>query len=177
MPLRCFAVSWKSNILLWTLFTTCNLYVLLRLCCCLKVKDTNLKAIHNSAGGAATNALAVAWKSKILIWKLFTTHSNGCSPMNGCCLKVKDTNLKAIHNEVVYVSAYAWAVAWKSKILIWKLFTTGATRTPISRWAVAWKSKILIWKLFTTVGFQDYHKVCCCLKVKDTNLKAIHNHH
>ena len=64
--------------------------------------------------------------SKILIWKQFTTNNGNLFRQWNCFWYVKDTNLKAIHNQQrVYLPKWE-IVSDMSKILIWKQFTTVA---------------------------------------------------
>ena len=94
--------------------------------CVIRYKDTNLKAIHNAPACTSCSWGAVSSDTKIQIWKQFTTTSGSetfwnqlCHPIqrykfesnsqrisrawslkNGCVIRYKDTNLKAIHNMI-----------------------------------------------------------------------------
>ena len=61
-------------------------------------KDTNLKAIHNTAEERLLRSEVVADYTKILIWKQFTTVVKEYICTLRCRWLHKDTNLKAIHN-------------------------------------------------------------------------------
>ena len=87
--------------------------------------------------------------AKILIWKQFTTINITYFLTHCCVCNCKDTNLKAIHNNL---RLHVWP--W------WVVFAT---------------AKILIWKQFTTLFITTYLIICCVCNCKDTNLKAIHN--
>ena len=113
------------------------------------VKDTILKAIHNKSCIFALKVEAVSDMSKIQFWKQFTTLSyenkftcklflicqrynfesnsqrggSGCPPPVGCFWYVKDTILKAIHNNSLQNEDLGGAVSDMSKIQFWKQFT------------------------------------------------------
>ena len=87
--------------------------------------------------------------SKIQFWKQFTTHCYRIYYCYGCYWYVKDTILKAIHNDTKRGKKNVRVVTDMSKIQFWKQFTTGC---------VHW-----------------YTKRSCYWYVKDTILKAIHN--
>ena len=67
-------------------------------CCYWYVKDTILKAIHNSVRACLITLLVVTDMSKIQFWKQFTTIYLTNSRHISCYWYVKDTILKAIHN-------------------------------------------------------------------------------
>ena len=117
-----------------------------------------------------------------------------------CLLSCKDTNLKAIHNNVSLNVCKLSIVFYLAKILIWKQFTTGLEEVHTysycllsckdtnlkaihnyRKWGqrenpiVFYLAKILIWKQFTTCTRVYVPKSYCLLSCKDTNLKAIHN--
>ena len=93
--------------------------------------------------------MVVFYLAKILIWKQFTTVVGQQARKFRCLLSCKDTNLKAIHNQVMCVMEIGCVVFYLAKILIWKQFTTELEKS---------------------------QKFCgCLLSCKDTNLKAIHN--
>ena len=113
------------------------------------LKDTNLKANHNTFIFHNIIILAVFNGSKILIWKQITTWYNMLYAYCGCIQWLKDTNLKANHNFVFCVCCLLSAVFNGSKILIWKQITTCIS--------------------------VDQCMWCCIQWLKDTNLKANHN--
>ena len=118
--------------------------------CCDQYKDTNLKAIHNVPAVFPTGLHVVAISTKIQIWKQFTTIQQKAPPRAGllrsvqrykfesnsqleddyivgelsCCDQYKDTNLKAIHNNLAAAGVSSAVVAISTKIQIWKQFTT-----------------------------------------------------
>ena len=117
-------VAYMSKIQIWKQSTTKGNTLGLRCKCRLYVKDTNLKAIHNTLSICSIRALNVAYMSKIQIWKQSTTKGNTLGLRCKCRLYVKDTNLKAIHNTLSICSIRALNVAYMSKIQIWKQSTT-----------------------------------------------------
>ena len=62
--------------------------------------------------------------TKIQIWKQFTTSSSTVTALLRCIIRYKDTNLKAIHNEMNDILIEAIVVLSDTKIQIWKQFTT-----------------------------------------------------
>ena len=122
----------------------------LRYCCCNQYKDTNLKAIHNMNAALSFWGAVVAISTKIQIWKQFTTWRGNTPSLHRllqsvqrykfesnsqrdgsladwlgcCCNQYKDTNLKAIHNQIRRIVKLIWVVAISTKIQIWKQFTT-----------------------------------------------------
>ena len=144
-------------------------------CCLCQCKDTNLKAIHNSGMSLANSLQVVYANAKIQIWKQFTTickyitkadslfmpmqrykfesNSQPNIAQGGsvqCCLcQCKDTNLKAIHNNIWLYSSLCW------------LFM------PMQRYKFESNSQQVAPRLWWSVG--------CLCQCKDTNLKAIHN--
>ena len=95
--------------------------------------------------------------------------------MISCVIRYKDTNLKAIHNCPACWPCFPPAVSSDTKIQIWKQFTTisyvwGAGLElchPIQRYKFESNSQ---------PEHTDFSsKVCCVIRYKDTNLKAIHN--
>ena len=148
--------------------------------CIIWYKDTNLKAIHNSCPRSSRPTTVVLSDTKIQIWKQFTTGTPGLSPAPRCIIWYKDTNLKAIHNEIQKKYADVNVVLSDTKIQIWKQFTTRLVKLGfqpplyylIQRykfesnsqhpWAqrfpeavVLSDTKIQIWKQFTTLGFDE----------------------
>ena len=118
----------------------------------------------------------------------------------GCFQWIKDTNLKANHNNKERDGGQGKAVSNGSKILIWKQITTDliyfSSRYRCFQWikdtnlkanhncsalrqhsyyAVSNGSKILIWKQITT--YRNIYRFLyrCFQWIKDTNLKANHN--
>ena len=113
--------------------------------------------------------------SKILIWKQITTIMLMFRTILSCFQWFKDTNLKANHNALAWLTNLGFVVSNGSKILIWKQITTllrcGWIRTSCFQWfkdtnlkanhnnlvllglkhgVVSNGSKILIWKQITT---------------------------
>ena len=113
-------------------------------------KNTNLKAIHNKAIDGLVKDGIVSSHTKIQIWKQFTTKENigegvvwlwvltqkykfesnsqqeafsSCKAFN-CEFSHKNTNLKAIHNDLHYNWNKPVIVSSHTKIQIWKQFTT-----------------------------------------------------
>ena len=143
--------------------------------CFLCVKDTKMKAIHNFNASNLLSLIVVFYASKIRKWKPFTTRGRSDLFLYCCFLCVKDTKMKAIHNERKSTSQGTTVVFYASKIRKWKPFTTMRL------------SKSHAYKLFSmrqryeneshsqpgcclaVLGF------CCFLCVKDTKMKAIHN--
>ena len=140
----CQRYSFESNSQQFSSGFPCVIY------CSHYVKDTHLKAIHNSGCWNSKLNFIVPTMSKILIWKQFTTTIIQYSQPHNCSHYVKDTHLKAIHNWNWFYNKDVRIVPTMSKILIWKQFTT----------------------VTTVVAF--IHN--CSHYVKDTHLKAIHNH-
>ena len=117
--------------------------------CIIRYKDTNLKAIHNSAMLMIVFKVVVLSDTKIQIWKQFTTSSYSWMLSVSCIIRYKDTNLKAIHNATIWLR--------------------------ITCCVVLSDTKIQIWKQFTTIICKECYDVGCIIRYKDTNLKAIHN--
>ena len=118
-----------------------------------------------------------------------------------CCIQwLKDTNLKANHNNKELTLISDTAVFNGSKILIWKQITTHRFFSFRPCCCIQWLkdtnlkanhnhvlpdiivsdavfngSKILIWKQITTVLVMDIVLLSCIQWLKDTNLKANHN--
>ena len=113
------------------------------------IKDTNLKANHNPYCNHRSVEVAVSNGSKILIWKQITTSRKNAVEGYGCFQWIKDTNLKANHNNLTSDFRISRAVSNGSKILIWKQITT------------------------YTLKLDTY--LSCFQWIKDTNLKANHN--
>ena len=92
------------------------------------VKDTILKAIHNA------NCQSLPQAELLLICQRYNFESNSQRdtdrhwPHYGCYWYVKDTILKAIHNEFGGMVLRLWVVTDMSKIQFWKQFTTTLTR-------------------------------------------------
>ena len=170
--------------------------------CVIRYKDTNLKAIHNTHSDPVGSTIAVSSDTKIQIWKQFTTGSQIwfyrvmlCHPIQRykfesnsqqdpvlpvllpcCVIRYKDTNLKAIHNSCLQSPAWRWAVSSDTKIQIWKQFTTRHCRRRVP---LALCHPIQRYK-FESNSQQSFKRsqirVCCVIRYKDTNLKAIHNY-
>ena len=62
--------------------------------------------------------------SKIHFWKQFTTIAGQTATLTSCSRYVKDTFLKAIHNNISKKSLTIYVVPDMSKIHFWKQFTT-----------------------------------------------------
>ena len=169
--------------------------------CVIRYKDTNLKAIHNYLNKDFVRVNAVSSDTKIQIWKQFTTAGAGsagkyrlCHPIQRykfesnsqpfrcvssgkvcCVIRYKDTNLKAIHNEISTTMNSLFAVSSDTKIQIWKQFTT-ERNSPL--YAHMLCHPIQRYK-FESNSQQKWHLplicTCCVIRYKDTNLKAIHN--
>ena len=117
-----------------------------------------------------------------------------------CYWYVKDTILKAIHNNKKQNKYFHFVVTDMSKIQFWKQFTTlyhPSELHPRCYWyvkdtilkaihnhmalrvlklkVVTDMSKIQFWKQFTTYAIFICFNFCCYWYVKDTILKAIHN--
>ena len=118
------AVFNGSKILIWKQITTVSSYFSWRYGCIQWLKDTNLKANHNSVCIFLLILLAVFNGSKILIWKQITTFSRRVITLFRCIQWLKDTNLKANHNHSLLLRVDVSAVFNGSKILIWKQITT-----------------------------------------------------
>ena len=189
-----------AKILIWKQFTTRSETLSARVRCVCNCKDTNLKAIHNSAPAQGSNPIVVFATAKILIWKQFTTQLEWLKIKKSCVCNCKDTNLKAIHNQLYIIKGSIYVVFATAKILIWKQFTTNKQKKemfnscvcnckdtnlkaihntvfPIqNRIRVVFATaKILIWKQFTTKRLRKRLVTGCVCNCKDTNLKAIHN--
>ena len=118
-------------------------------CCITKYKDTNLKAIHNHR--------QPIYENRELYYQIqrYKFESNS-QPLNKgffsnarCITKYKDTNLKAIHNNVE-------ALGNKKGVYY-----------QIQRYKFESNSQQIELQVFITPR--------CITKYKDTNLKAIHN--
>ena len=144
--------------------------------CVYLCKDTNLKAIHNTPPRDNFSNKVVFTYAKIQIWKQFTTYFlifhnefRLCLPMQRykfesnsqlirfwcvkcpCCVYLcKDTNLKAIHNILVFLANYM-------KLCL-----------PMQRYKFESNSQPSFVLILC--------RICCVYLCKDTNLKAIHNH-
>ena len=143
------AVFNGSKILIWKQITTLCINANIYKCCIQWLKDTNLKANHNGISWTLPISEAVFNGSKILIWKQITTLQRSSWSLSGCIQWLKDTNLKANHNNMPLMRNISEAVFNGSKILIWKQITT-------------------IHSFVTIV-------ISCIQWLKDTNLKANHN--
>ena len=142
--------------------------------CLLSCKDTNLKAIHNVVMVAMIDVATVFYLAKILIWKQFTTFNRTSVVWYDCLLSCKDTNLKAIHNVVLFRADFASTVFYLAKILIWKQFTTSIlSNTRFTHCLLSCKDTNL--KAIHNPFEAGMTFVDCLLSCKDTNLKAIHN--
>ena len=95
--------------------------------------------------------------------------------LNGCNIRCKDTNLKAIHNCLLYhIKKFLVAIS-DAKIQIWKQFTTRAQsefrnsqlQYPMQRYKFESNSQ--------PTSATKSVPLCCNIRCKDTNLKAIHN--
>ena len=143
--------------------------------CIIRYKDTNLKAIHNKGLALIAALKVVLSDTKIQIWKQFTTfppyvklypllyypiqrykfESNSQRSSidfissDGCIIRYKDTNLKAIHNSIC------------SHCLWMRLYY------PIQRYKFESNSQLSASSPSSPSG--------CIIRYKDTNLKAIHN--
>ena len=144
------AVSSDTKIQIWKQFTTfCEMFRY-PVGCVIRYKDTNLKAIHNVDGQQYALERAVSSDTKIQIWKQFTTpkparsiawrlchpiqrykfesnsqlHRDTQARLGSCVIRYKDTNLKAIHNVLLFKEKWLSAVSSDTKIQIWKQFTT-----------------------------------------------------
>ncbi len=113
-----------AKILIWKQFTTRHIDRFFPGCCVCNCKDTNLKAIHNVQAMLVWARIVVFATAKILIWKQFTTWTQGVKLYKGCVCNCKDTNLKAIHNLFSRIRTHRIVVFATAKILIWKQFTT-----------------------------------------------------
>ena len=169
--------------------------------CVIRYKDTNLKAIHNTAGDNIVSASAVSSDTKIQIWKQFTTknmhlhpHPQLCHPIQrykfesnsqplghrpqrrrGCVIRYKDTNLKAIHNCRCRSSPRPKAVSSDTKIQIWKQFTTSDCRCVFASKLCHPIQRYKFESNSQQVGGRYWQSTGCVIRYKDTNLKAIHN--
>ena len=194
-------MSSDTKIQIWKQFTTIRGTKIKNDGCVIRYKDTNLKAIHNAVSSEVAGQQAVSSDTKIQIWKQFTTSLRSlfwrsllCHPIQrykfesnsqliktsarklGCCvIRYKDTNLKAIHNSIVPEVSYSQAVSSDTKIQIWKQFTTTTAHLqgtwglchPIQRYKFESNSQPRL------SAMRDC--LCCVIRYKDTNLKAIHN--
>ena len=118
------AVFNGSKILIWKQITTYTFVGRYKDSCIQWLKDTNLKANHNTRSWLFFRLHAVFNGSKILIWKQITTWFSLSRCPFRCIQWLKDTNLKANHNFLAYWQSSSWAVFNGSKILIWKQITT-----------------------------------------------------
>ena len=143
------AVSNGSKILIWKQITTSRKNAVEGYGCFQWIKDTNLKANHNNLTSDFRISRAVSNGSKILIWKQITTYTLKLDTYLSCFQWIKDTNLKANHNNLTSDFRISRAVSNGSKILIWKQITT------------------------YTLKLDTY--LSCFQWIKDTNLKANHN--
>jgi len=88
------------------------------------VKDTILKANHNSLKLRYQPVSAVTAMSKIQFWKRITTLLRFTGYVKSCDCYVKDTILKANHNVWSATQKRICAVTAMSKIQFWKRITT-----------------------------------------------------
>ena len=140
----------RSKIRIWKQITTRYRWCPPLSRCFQSVKDTNLKANHNSEWLWFILRLVVFSRSKIRIWKQITTlvqktkksrelfsvgqryeFESKSQPLvsllvgSFCCFQsVKDTNLKANHNGFWLFVRNRVVVFSRSKIRIWKQITT-----------------------------------------------------
>ena len=169
--------------------------------CFLCVKDTKMKAIHNVFGSTCDSWPVVFYASKIRKWKPFTTfyykscsieqlfsmrqryenesHSqlSGIQPYRGSCcfLCVKDTKMKAIHNNIRSVFNDAIVVFYASKIRKWKPFTTHSLLSPQLPTLFSMRQRYENESHSQRKAISLYALTGCFLCVKDTKMKAIHN--
>ena len=170
-------------------------------CCFQSVKDTNLKANHNSNLLRALIWMVVFSRSKIRIWKQITTQMNNefnerelfsvgqryefeskSQPFRlrsvepSCCFQsVKDTNLKANHNTVVKWEKMSCVVFSRSKIRIWKQITTPFLDPDLRHLLFSVGQRYEFESKSQQVMIEGPAVVSCFQSVKDTNLKANHN--
>ena len=143
--------------------------------CVYLCKDTNLKAIHNVPG-----ELAEAWRlclpmqrykfesnSQLIIVTLLGKWS--------CVYLCKDTNLKAIHNTLVFFHWVLIVVFTYAKIQIWKQFTTHRQCLPLYYQLCLPMQRYKFESNSQPTYGQNAENGCCVYLCKDTNLKAIHN--
>ena len=165
------------------------------------VKDTKMKAIHNTPTGGDYAFRTVLNTSKIQKWKQFTTISKNIytiiwlssirqrykNESNSqltfwppflppyCPQYVKDTKMKAIHNGNGYNGRSFFTVLNTSKIQKWKQFTTIINRyfacIVLSSIRQRYKNESN-----SQQNVLSYAAVIDCPQyVKDTKMKAIHN--
>ena len=196
-----YAVFAASKIQFWKQFTTINLEQKSTLKLYLPRQRYNFESNSQLLIKILVKRKAVFAASKIQFWKQFTTHvygslknislylprqrynfeSNSQQWRNRliliwCCIcRVKDTILKAIHNNPVLFDDKEHAVFAASKIQFWKQFTT------VQLWGRP------IWELYLPRQRYNFESnsqhfmsedeacLCCICRVKDTILKAIHN--
>ena len=87
-----------TKIQIWKQFTTQSTCEINLLSCIIRYKDTNLKAIHNTAKCRA-HRLALYYPIQRYKFESNSQRHSWCNPLGfGCIIRYKDTNLKAIHN-------------------------------------------------------------------------------
>ena len=170
--------------------------------CICRVKDTILKAIHNKLFFNPNNTKAVFAASKIQFWKQFTTRqAKESCPMTlylprqrynfesnsqrssltqttpkGCICRVKDTILKAIHNDHQRTYPLIFAVFAASKIQFWKQFTTRPAKESCPMTLYLPRQRYNFESNSQRSSFTQMTPKGCICRVKDTILKAIHNY-
>ena len=168
--------------------------------CLNQVKDTSLKAIHNCLSSCISSRSAVWIRSKIQVWKQFTTACHTGLAVLGLFESGQRYKFESNSQQRNAHTAFGLAVWIRSKIQVWKQFTTiyavmlslrcclnqvkdtslkaihnYSAHSSQFRQAVWIRSKIQVWKQFTTFLPQRWDIICCLNQVKDTSLKAIHN--
>ena len=93
-------------------------------CCIIWYKDTNLKAIHNPKMRATMLLLLYYLIQRYKFESNSQQESALMADTLSCIIWYKDTNLKAIHNYLLWEYTSACVVLSDTKIQIWKQFTT-----------------------------------------------------
>ena len=100
---------------------------LVDICCYWYVKDTILKAIHNSKLYTFCAKFVVTDMSKIQFWKQFTTYSFTLSAWRALLLICQRYNFESNSQHVLVLRFEVHVVTDMSKIQIWMQFTTWRT--------------------------------------------------
>ena len=173
-----------------------------RHCSCVRyVKDTILRAIHNSPHELLVGELVVWDMSKIQSWELFTTiATKSLSPLKLCEI-CQRYNLES-YSQPTQCNVQEERVVWDmSKIQSWELFTTLNVSTNMlaklceicqrynlesysqrykgsrNLWRVVWDmSKIQSWELFTTSTCCNNVSVLLCEICQRYNLESYSQH-
>ena len=92
-------------------------------------EGTELKANHNAYAYTYYLLRVVLAITKVLNWKLITTHTTKVYEVFCCTSYYEGTELKANHNRSTRAKPQAYVVLAITKVLNWKLITTAIRKS------------------------------------------------